>query len=201
YLAYLRGKNNHFCAGFLVAPNWVMTAAQCSSHKPLTVILGAQNVQKREENWQTFEVQGYHPHPAYRTAHIENDILLLKLKGNATSNSYVRPISLQKQNNIGQPECAVVGWGPEGAAAAPQETRVTVRPTRECLTIYPGLPLNSICTRSASSGALWKVRGDIGGPLVCKNRAYGIFSYKYNGLYSYYTAISSYISWINDVMK
>ncbi|XP_010225846.1 PREDICTED: granzyme-like protein 1 [Tinamus guttatus] len=188
YMAYLQGKNNHFCGGFLVAPNWVMTAAQCFNHKPLTVILGAQNIQKKEERWQTFEVQKYHRHPAYRI-----------LKGNATSNNYVKTISLQKQNNIGQPECTVAGWGYETPAAMLHETKVTILRSRECLNIYPGFPINSICTRSVFPGALRK--GDIGGPLVCKNKAYGIFSYTYNEWYSYYTSISPYISWIDSVMK
>ncbi|NXA42626.1 GRAE protein, partial [Eudromia elegans] len=208
YLAYLQGKNNHFCGGFLVAPNWVMTAAQCFKHKPLTVILGAHNIQKQEESWQRLEVQEYHCHPDFRTAHNENDILLLKLKGNATSNNYVKTISLQRQNNIGQPECTVAGWG-ERPAAALHEAKVSVLRSRDCLHIYPGFPIHSICTRSALPGALRKVRvrhreemaGDIGGPLVCKNKAYGIFSYKYNEWYSYYTSISSYIPWIDKVMK
>ncbi|NWX92887.1 GRZ1 protein, partial [Nothoprocta pentlandii] len=208
YMAFLQGRNGHFCGGFLVAPSWVMTAAQCASHKPLTVILGAQDMRKEEQSWQRFEVQKYYPHPHFRTAHNENDILLLKLEGNATSTNYVKSISLQKQHYIGQPECTVAGWGLAAPAAALHEAKVSVLRARECLNIYPGFPTNSICTRSGFPGALRKVplalrlsQGDIGGPLVCKNKAYGIFSYKYNEWYSYYTSISSYISWIESVIK
>lgn len=50
-----------------------------TSHKPLTVILGAHNIQRREESWQMFEVQRYHRHPDFTNRMQGNDILLLKV--------------------------------------------------------------------------------------------------------------------------
>lgn len=40
-----------------------------------------------------------------------------------------------------------------------------------------------------------------GCPLVCNNRAYGIYSYPYRQPMSFYTDISPYLPWINHVMK
>lgn len=48
-------------------------------YKPLTVILGAHTVQRKEESWQIFEVQEYHCHPGFTNARKGNDILLLKV--------------------------------------------------------------------------------------------------------------------------
>ncbi|KFO69342.1 Chymase, partial [Cuculus canorus] len=121
YLAYLQGENNCFCGGFLVAPNWVMTAAQCLAYKPLTVILGAHTIQTREESWQTFEVLEYHRHPEFKSPKSGKDILLLK--------------------------------------------------------------------------------SDAGGPLVCNNKAYGIFSYRHKNWPGFYTRIAPYLHWVDSVMK
>lgn len=48
-------------------------------HKPLTVILGARTIQRKENSWQTFEVQEYHCHPGFTIPKDGNDILLLKV--------------------------------------------------------------------------------------------------------------------------
>nr|XP_009683857.1 PREDICTED: mast cell protease 2-like [Struthio camelus australis] len=202
YMAYLQGKNNRFCGGFLVAPSWVMTAAQCFNHKPLSVILGAHNIQKKEESWQTFEVQKYHRHPDFTNPQKGKDILLLSLEhlhGTAISNNYVKTISFQKQKALGGPVCSIAGWGHETPAAMLHEANVTILKPRDCLNLNPGLANNLICARSRSTGVLEK--GDIGGPLVCNNKAYGIFSYRYGNWPGFYTNIAAYLPWINSVMK
>ncbi|NXR63827.1 GRAE protein, partial [Rhadina sibilatrix] len=210
YVAFLQGKDNHSCGGFLVAPGWVMTAAQCLVHKPLTVILGAHTLQRREESWQTFEVKEYHCHPDFTSPRKGNDILLLKLDGNATSNGHVRPISFEKSKVRGGTECSVAGWGDRTAT-------VTIIKQRDCLSHYPGLADNLICGRSRSLGvpekvSLWLGRrrrlqgrfypgGDAGDPLVCNNKAYGIFSYRHNNWPGFYTHITPFLPWVNSVMK
>ncbi|NWZ34625.1 GRAF protein, partial [Brachypodius atriceps] len=207
YMAFLQGKDNHSCGGFLVAPSWVMTAAQCLVHRPLTVILGAHTLQRREESWQTLEVKEYHCHPGFTNLKKGNDILLLKLNGSATINSHVKPISLEKSKVRGGTECSVASWGYRTAT-------VTIIKQRDCLSHYPGLTDNLICGRSRSSGTPEKVsqgstdpslssfsQGDAGDPLVCNNKAYGIFSYRHNNWPGFYTHIAPHLSWVNSVMK
>ncbi|NXC35022.1 GRAF protein, partial [Campylorhamphus procurvoides] len=209
YMAYLQGKNNQSCAGFLVAPNWVMTAAQCLDHKPLTVILGAHTVQRKEKSWQKFEVQDYHRHPQFTSRERGNDILLLKLNGNATSNSYVRSISFERSKIHGGTVCSVASYKtPTGTL---REATVTIIKQRDCLVRYPGLANYLICGSSSSAEVPGKgLReeeeeveglGDVGAPLVCNNKAYGIFSYRLNNWPSFYTHITHYLDWVNKVMK
>nr|XP_021395829.2 granzyme E [Lonchura striata domestica] len=192
YVAFLLGKDNQSCGGFLVAPGWVMTAAQCLVHKPLTVILGAQGLQGAEESMQIFQVKEYHSHPGFKSPKKGNDILLLKLNGNATSNGQVRPISFEKSKVRGGTECSVAGWGNRTAT-------VTIIKQRDCLSHYPGLAENLVCGRSKSS--VVPMKGDAGDPLVCNNRAFGIFSYRHNNWPGFYTHIAPYLPWVHSVMK
>ncbi|NXP42644.1 GRAE protein, partial [Leiothrix lutea] len=213
YVAFLQGKDNHSCGGFLVAPGWVVTAAQCLVHKPLTVILGAHTLQRREESWQTFQVKEYHCHPDFTSPKKGNDILLLKLSGNATINSHVRPISLEKSKVRGGAECSVAGWGYRTATVTSPEATVTIIKQRDCLNHYPGLADNLICGHSRSSRVPEKAsllreeeeeaagEGDAGDPLVCNNKAYGIFSYRHNNWPGFYTHIAPFLPWLNRVMK
>ncbi|NWS77920.1 CMA1 Chymase, partial [Crotophaga sulcirostris] len=224
YLAYLQGEDNSFCGGFLVAPNWVMTAAQCLAYKPLTVILGARTIQKREESWQTFEVLEYYRHPDYTSPKKGKDILLLKLKGNATSNDYVGTISFEKSKVPSRTKCSIAGWGHKTPDGALRESAVTIIDSRDCLNLYPGLADNLVCGLSKSAGVPEKVssvifflgphrnqhrplsppspsQSDAGDPLVCNNKAYGIFSYRHSNWPGFYTRIAPYLPWVESVMR
>ncbi|XP_010184730.1 PREDICTED: chymase-like [Mesitornis unicolor] len=197
YMAYLQGKNNQFCGGFLVAPNWVMTAAQCLNHKPLTVILGAHAIRRREESWQTFEVQEYRSYPGFTTPEKGKDILLLKLEGNATTNSHVSTILFEKSKVPSGANCCATGWGYKTPDRTLHEATVTIIRPRDCLTHYPGLADNLSCGQSS-----WVPgKGDAGDPLICNNKAYGIFSYRDNNGPGFYTRIAPYLPWINTVIK
>ncbi|XP_071434264.1 granzyme H-like [Pithys albifrons albifrons] len=197
YVAHLQGKNNRSCAGFLVAPNWVMTAAQCLVHKPLTVILGAHTVQRKEKSWQKFEVKEYYCHPAFTSPKKGNDILLLKLNGNATSNSRVRTISFDKTRDRGGDMCSTEGC--KTPAGTLQGTTVTIIKQRNCLSNYPGLADHLICGHSSSAEIPGKE--DAGAPLVCNNKAFGIFSYRHKNWPGFYTHISHFLPWVNSVIK
>ncbi|NXY51765.1 GRAK protein, partial [Ceuthmochares aereus] len=157
YLAYLEGQNNTFCGGFLVAPNWVMSAAQCYAYRPLTVTLGAHTSQKREESKQTFEVENYFYLPEFKSPKNGKDILLLKLKGNATCNNYVRTISFEKSKVTSSTKCSVAGWSHKTPNGEVREATVTIIDSRDCLNLYPGLADNLICGHSKSAGIPEKV--------------------------------------------
>ncbi|NXI54545.1 GRZ1 protein, partial [Chloroceryle aenea] len=188
YMAYLQGQNNKVCGGFLVDLNWVMTAAQCYELKPLNITLGARTIQKKEESQQTFEVQEYHRHPEFNPLTKKNDILLLKLKGNATRNNNVGTIDFERSNS--RTEVA--------HAATLRKATITIVKQRECLNIHPGHG-DVICGDSSPAWVLGE--GDAGDPLICKNKAHGIFSYSQSNRLSYYTRIASHVQWINKIMK
>uniref|UniRef100_A0A8C0U6M9 Granzyme E-like n=1 Tax=Cyanistes caeruleus TaxID=156563 RepID=A0A8C0U6M9_CYACU len=138
------------------------TVLDFTSHKPLTVILGAHTLQRREDSWQTFEVK-----------------------------DHVRPISFEKSKVRGGSECSVAGWGYRTATVTLREATVTVIRQRDCLSHYPGL----LCAGVRS------LAGDAGDPLVCNNKAYGIFSYRHNNWPGFYTHIAPFLPWVNSVMK
>nr|XP_060641732.1 mast cell protease 1A-like [Anolis sagrei ordinatus] len=76
YIAALKVGDGYGCGGFLVAPQWVMTAAHCMDD--ITVVLGAHDLTALEESQQVIGVRSYYVHPEYNPMSIANDILLMK---------------------------------------------------------------------------------------------------------------------------
>ncbi|XP_043909711.1 mast cell protease 3-like isoform X2 [Protopterus annectens] len=211
-MAYLRTDGNSYaiCAGFLVAPDWIMTAAQCKMPgSTITVLLGAHDITQQEESQQTFGVRQVYvpPHYNHEITESPNDIMLLKLDKKATLNKYVKIIKLPFSSSNAEPGqvCNVAGWGMLDDTTYPNtmyEVNVAVVSRHYCVTYYNEKVIKGsmICAgfRSAEKDSS---QGDSGGPLVCNGVAEGIVSFGNEYPPGVYTRISSFQSWFNNIMK
>ncbi|XP_053902349.1 cathepsin G-like [Malaclemys terrapin pileata] len=216
YMAYLsirrEGRNVH-CGGFLVAKNFVLTAAHCNGDK-ITVYLGAHNIKQQEQSQQKISVCHRIPHPQYNRKTHNNDIMLLQLGRKAKLNKQVRLIRLPRAHRRVRPGtvCSVAGWGRTSAfrkrrPSVLREVDLKVLDDETCLN-YPGgkyRKYNSCTMMCVGDPKEQKssFKGDSGGPLVCGKTAQGVVSWgPVNGSPPrVYVRVSTFIPWIRRTMR
>ncbi|KAM3852520.1 mast cell protease 1A-like [Vipera latastei] len=200
YMAALKGEDEFVCGGFLVDPQWVMTAAQ-----EFTLVLGAHDLHAVEETQQVLGVESYHMHPNYNDFTVSHDILLLKLSHPAKLNRYVQVIPLPRSDNE-VPDgtlCITSGWGMTDSLVRSYqlfETNITIYNRRKCMKFYPELDEAMIC-----AGSFNELRdtsqGDSGGPMVCKGVVEGIISFGNRVPPGVYSRIADFLPWIKHIMR
>ncbi|KAL0850703.1 hypothetical protein ABMA28_006648 [Loxostege sticticalis] len=217
-----------YCAGVLIADQWVLTASHCvGNHSDVngwTIQLGITRRRSHAYYGQKVKVRRVVPHPLYNigVAH-DNDIALFQLAVRVRYHEQLSPVCLPPARRALAPGtlCTVIGWGKRDDKdmseyePAVNEVEVPVLNRDLCNQWLEHRDLNvtegMICA-GYPEGGKDACQGDSGGPLLCRDpddssRWYvgGIVSWgikcahpRLPGVYAY---VPKYIPWIHKQIQ
>ncbi|XP_008314450.1 complement factor D [Cynoglossus semilaevis] len=217
-------KMIHECGGFVVADQWVMSAAHCLSDgiNGRKIVLGVHSLSQVEDTKQTFDILEVHNHPSFQSYNFDNDIALIKLDRTYNSTEAVQAVQFLRaggSNPETDAEVETAGWGSQdNLGTRPdklQELTIDVFSSRRCKrSDYYGRKFtdNMMCAYRVCQDPCNKPHekedscdGDSGGPLLYQGVVVGVTSnggkkcgqLKKPGIY---TIVSRYTEWIDSII-
>lgn len=218
YIVSLReGSIGHFCAGSLVAADWVLTAAHCIKGTDLSrvhVVAGSQKLDD-PSGTETFTVRQAIIHPGYDPSTSDFDYALLQLNGK----SHFTPVALNDapvdipENADQAPMATVVGWGTtsENGALSNELMKVTLPliDSARCNAAYAGKITDEMLCAGYEAGLKDACQGDSGGPLIIGSSKgtpllTGVVSWGVGcaepGKFGVYSKVSKAAAWISQTI-
>jgi trypsin len=206
WMVSLASRGRHFCAGSLIAPDVVMTAAHCVGGGKVTArIKGGVLTSNGVES---IAVVAKIKHPNYNSATSDFDVAILLLK----SSSSIPPVAIDTTIDTWAGSISrVIGWGTTSSGgSAPTnilQVDVPVRTNEECDRVsYPGQITPQMVCAGVPEGGVDSCQGDSGGPLFVQvggqPLVMGVVSWGYGcafpGKYGVYARVNSMLSFIGQ---
>ncbi|XP_053599822.1 trypsin beta isoform X7 [Plodia interpunctella] len=177
-------NGNSFCGGFIISPDYVVTAAHCVQNVVPSAIRLRVGSTRRDSGGRIVRVSNVTVHPQYGRPRFDNDIAVLRLAAPLTFSDSIRAIRLPARGDaVPLVRLTVTGWGltAPGGRRIPRtmmEAQVPVVPHWLCRLSYgDALTANMFCGGHFLIGGVSSCQGDSGGPAVFRGTAFGVVSF------------------------